>query len=446
MHLEGIEAAYAAGPFIREVALLEQDGGLAALVVPDLEAMRQSGTGALNDLLRVTLATLSMGMPPEERIASYVLTRDALPRTPRGALERHLLPELYARALAGDHPSRPEGPSEDDRALLASPRARKAWNWLLARYPERALTLDTCPQLELGIDSLDWVSLSLEIGEETGIALSEEAIARVITLRDLLREIAPADSTQAKALPRDNFAHPESVLSPERARWLKAPGPALVALGIPLYALNWLLVRTLFRLRIEGADRLPRRGPFVVACNHVSDLDHFIVAAALSWPRMRRTRWGGEITRLFAGPFRRLLCRTAGVVPVDDRAAASTLALACAVLAQGESLVWFPESWRSPDGELQPFLRGIGMLLEHSGAPAVPAYIWGTYEAMPRWRTWPRPKPVGILFGQPLDPSELEGSGRGRDSFARIADGLRNAIAALGETREGAKRPSAPAP
>ena len=56
---------------------------------------------------------------------------------------------------------------------------------------------------------------------------------------------------------------------------------------------------------------------------------------------------------------------------------------------RGHSLVWFPESWRSPDGKLQRFLPGVGHLLEHP-VPVIPAYIEGTFEAMPRDRSWPR--------------------------------------------------------
>ena len=59
------------------------------------------------------------------------------------------------------------------------------------------------------------------------------------------------------------------------------------------------------------------------------------------------------------------------------------------VLQAGNILVWFPEGWRSPDGRLQQFLPGIGQLLLRSGAPAVPAYIGGTFAALPRDQCFP---------------------------------------------------------
>ena len=61
----------------------------------------------------------------------------------------------------------------------------KVWHWLRDRFPTRALTLDASPQLDLDIDSLEWVSLTLEIEERFGVALTGDAVSRILTLRDL---------------------------------------------------------------------------------------------------------------------------------------------------------------------------------------------------------------------------------------------------------------------
>ena len=70
------------------------------------------------------------------------------------------------------------------------------------RFPARALTLETSPQLDLDIDSLEWVALTLEIEERFGVALTGDAVSRILTLRDLLHEIevaAPAEPGAAAA-------------------------------------------------------------------------------------------------------------------------------------------------------------------------------------------------------------------------------------------------------
>jgi long-chain acyl-CoA synthetase len=103
------------------------------------------------------------------------------------------------------------------------------------------------------------------------------------------------------------------------------------------------------------------------------------------------------------------------------------------VLERGEGLVWFPEAWRSPDGELQRFLPGIGRILEDRALPVVPARLFGTFEAMPRTQRWPRLVRLRLRFGEPLLPAELERMGQGPDAASRIADALQHQVAELSD-------------
>ncbi|MDW8444713.1 MAG: lysophospholipid acyltransferase family protein [Acetobacteraceae bacterium] len=139
-------------------------------------------------------------------------------------------------------------------------------------------------------------------------------------------------------------------------------------------------------------------------------------------------RWSGDASRLFRTRAGRFLARAARIFPVEERAPATTLAYAKEALARGECLIWFPESWRSPDGTIQRFLPGIGELVRATGAPVVPARISGTFEAMPRTARWPKPYPVRVVFGAPLSAAELTA---GAADAQTIADRVREAVAAL---------------
>ncbi|MFQ6017207.1 MAG: AMP-binding protein [Kiloniellaceae bacterium] len=430
---EIVEAAYGDSPVIAEFALLNRDGALAGLVVPDVRTLRYSGTGQFGYLLRVTLSRLGRRLPPEARITRYDVVHRALPRTALGGLRRGLLPELRdppGRAAAAP---RLERWPEAERRLLAPPRAKAVWDWLQARYPESALGPDSCLQLALGLDSLDWVGLSLDLERRLGIILSEDSLSRVVTLRDLLREAASA-SRAGEARGAGVYAgFRPAALSPDRTRWLDPPTGAHLVMRFAMYLANRLVCRACFGVAVEGAERLPPRGPLVLAFNHASDLDHFIVGAALDWRRLRRSYWAADDGRLFSGPVRRLFCRVWNAFPVNDRIAGSTVASGCAALSRGAVLCWFPEGWRSPDGDLLPFARGIGAVLKHTGARVVPGYISGSFEAFPRSRRLPRLAPIRVVFGRPLDPAALEAKGAGAEPYARIADALRSEMQALAE-------------
>ena len=410
-----VEAVYAANPYVRELAVLEHKGHLTALVVPDMEALARAGTTNAEQAIRMALAAAAQTLPSYQRLSGYAIVREALPKTRLGKFRRHALPALYEAALKGARPA-PVPSNAADKALLAGARGKAVVAWLQARYPDAAMGPDTALQLDLGIDSLAWVELGMEVERQFGVHLSEAAVARVATLRDLVREVEAAPPVETDGARAD----PEAALAPRAA-------PHRVA-GFLLHLLNWAVFKLLLRLKVEGLDRVPRSGATLIAPNHLSDLDGFLVAAALGYDRMTRTWFGGDALRLFGSPVRRFLARAARIFPIDDRAAGGAIATGRAVLARGQALGWFPEGWRSPDGTVQRFLPGVIEVLRAApDAQVVPARVFGTFEVLPRDRRWPRLKPVRIVFGAPIAAKALLD---GTDA-AGAAERLRAAVDAL---------------
>lgn len=251
----------------------------------------------------------------------------------------------------------------------------------------------------------------MEIGENTGVELDEEAIERMETVRDLLREVAESGETASGVSPVER---PDEVLDDEQKSWLMPLGPAASLAARAMFLLNRTLMRGLLRLRVEGLENPPEKGPFVIAPNHVSYLDSFLVGAALDYRRLRGTYWAGWSGAAFGNPVTRTVSRVAQVVPIDPaRAGYSNLAFGAAVLQREKNLVWFPKGQRSSNGELQKFKRGIGMLLDHYRVPVVPVFIQGTYEAMPPGKATIRPGKVTLVFGEPISADDLERQGEG---------------------------------
>jgi len=422
---DALERIYGTSPYIREIAVLERQGSLVALVVPNLEAARKGPSARIDETIRVTLASESQLLPLYERLAGFALSRDPLPRTRLGKYRRFLLPALYDRALAGEAVPVPRAPDAEDEALLAMPRARRLYDVLLARYPHRPISLDASPQLDLGIDSLEWISLSLAL-EQAGLTLSDRAFADALTIRDLLHaaEIGAPNSDGAVVKEQERLD----------SRWLAPVGYGLTVLGFALYLIDRILMLVLFRLRVEGAENLPAEGPYVLAANHASDLDALAIIAALNYRCARRVYWAGDAIRLFRKRWLDLLWRALHVFPADDRFPGGTLAAGEAVLARGNDLAWFPEGWRTPDGKLQRFHPGIGRILARTGVPAIPIYISGTFAALPRNRRLPKLRPIRVFIGQPLSAGTLPPATPDETDDQRIADQLHQAVAAL-ETR-----------
>ena len=161
------------------------------------------------------------------------------------------------------------------------------------------------------------------------------------------------------------------------------------------------LVLPFFKVEVEGLEHIPLAGPAVIACNHLSFIDSFVLALVLPRPlyflgksdywESGRTRW---------------LVEGAGVVPVyrdgGDRGEA-TLRAGVDLLEQGKMLGIYPEGTRSPDGRLYRGKTGPVRMALEAGATVVPAGIVGSDIAMPQDRKVVRRHPVRLRFGRPVN-------------------------------------------
>ena len=427
---EDVEAAYAKEPAIREIGVLEQGGKLVGLIVPNRVACGDD----VNASVRSAIESASHRLPSYERIFDYAITSDTLPHTRLGKIQRHRLRGRFeaAKSAAGEIASTGAMPLEEmsgeDRALFEEPGAHSVWELLVRRYSNKRLTPDTSLQFDLAVDSLEWLNLTLEIAQASGIDITEEAIVRIDTVRDLLREVLEAGEGGAI----DPLAQPDAILSEQQKRWLRPLGPLMNLTARGIYASGRGLMRLLFRVRVEGVENLPNDKPWALTPNHTSYLDGLVLANALRWPQLRNTYWAGWTGIVSANVFMRFLSRLGRILPVEpSRAARTGLALGAIVLRNGKNLVWFPEGGLSASGELREFKPGIGMLLERFPTVAIPVCIQGTREALPPGRRIPRLCSVRIIIGKPRTADALMREGPGAKPHERIANALRAEVAQL---------------
>jgi 1-acyl-sn-glycerol-3-phosphate acyltransferase len=162
-------------------------------------------------------------------------------------------------------------------------------------------------------------------------------------------------------------------------------------------AILWPLARVFFRLEALGTEHVPASGPALLAPNHKSLYDPFLIG--LTTPRHLYFMAKSE---LFAGRFGPLLSAL-GAFPVRrGMADADALETARVLLEQGHVVALFPEGTRvrEPDVLSSPH-RGAGRLALETGAPIVPCAITGTERL-------PRPSRVQVAFAPPILPSQLE--------------------------------------
>ncbi|TVR83994.1 MAG: hypothetical protein EA405_02705 [Rhodospirillales bacterium] len=436
-----LEEVYQAEPAIGEIAVFGREGRILGVIVPDADAVPAQDGEAAAEAVRRAVEAASRQLPSYKRLADYAITREALPRTRLGKPRRHLIEQRFDEAKRADQTEAEpadRGPmpvhemSAEDRSLLEDPAARATWDWLKERFPDRRLTPDTDLRLDLEVDSMEWLNIGMDLADRTGVELGEEAIARIERVRDLLEEMSRGGSAEAERREvRQILKDPEAALDDAQKHWLTPLSLWERMLSRVLYGLVWAVMRGPFRLQVAGAERLPGQGPMLIAPNHLSYLDPFAVAVALGHRRLETTWWAGWAGIMFTSRLRRLFSRVSHVVPIDrERAVASSLAFGAAVLNRDQTLVWFPEGQRSPDGNLQAFMPGLGVLLDHIDVPVVPVIIRGTYQAWPRARMLPRIRRLSVTVLDPQAPATLVEAGEGRDAGEKIANALHDRMAA----------------
>ncbi|MFY4718700.1 lysophospholipid acyltransferase family protein [Streptomyces sp. LaBMicrA B280] len=202
------------------------------------------------------------------------------------------------------------------------------------------------------------------------------------------------------------------------------------------YVLLGPLLRLVFRPRIEGLDHVPATGPAIIAGNHLSFSDHFLMPAILK----RRITFLAK-AEYFTGPgikgrLTAFFFRSAGQIPVDrsgKEAGQAAIREGLGVLDKGELLGIYPEGTRSHDGRLYKGKVGVAVMALRAGVPVIPCAMIGTFEAQPPGRTLPRVRPVTIRFGKPLDFSRFAGMEQQKAVLRAVTDEIMYAILTLSE-------------
>ena len=147
--------------------------------------------------------------------------------------------------------------------------------------------------------------------------------------------------------------------------------------------LSWVLVRTLYRLRVRGVEAfVPDEGPALLVCNHVSYMDALILSAAIPRP----VRWV-MYHRIFDIPVMRWIFRTARAIPIagareDPALMQRAFDAIDAALADGELVGIFPEGTLTRDGNIAAFKSGAERVLQRRAVPVVPLALRGMWASM----------------------------------------------------------------
>ena len=154
---------------------------------------------------------------------------------------------------------------------------------------------------------------------------------------------------------------------------------------------------------LDGAEHIPATGAFVIAPNHTSYYDHFVVETVLRDLRGTPT-WFLTKKESFVSTLKRVWHEVWYSIPVDrENPGPSTIREVQAVLRGGGALAVYPEGTRGPGGDLLPFHAGAFRFALAGRVPVIPVALVGTDQVLPRGARFPKAGSIRVAIGAPLE-------------------------------------------
>ena len=376
---------------IEECALVGNGDALELLALPNVHTIKARRILNIEEtILDEVIEPYNEHAASYKRILKLALLSEPLPRTRLGKLKRHELSKLLD--------ANARKPRED-----AAPAPNTREYALVHQYLEDTTGQKVQPddhfELDLGVDSLGKVAFVTYLNGTFGTQLSEEALVDYPTARTLAAHLAqlavPGAELQGKSFNWHDILHEQLEVALPRPGWshYHLRGLSRMLLGCCGCKLNG-----------TGQADLPAR-PFILAPNHQSYLDSFIITALLDRETILNT-YSYATAKHINGALSRHFARTHNVIVMDlngdIRHSLQTLA---AALRQGKNVAIFPEGTRSMDGGLSPFKTAFAILAKELNVPIVPVAIQGAYELLPRGQAWPkRGQQVTVKFLPAIQP------------------------------------------
>ena len=354
--------------------------------------LRQSGRAG------EVVARANKSLADYQRMRSWVeWPEDDFPRTNTQKPRRNLIAD-FIRRRDSDLVGQKANETWDGGSSLGELISRVAGRQV------RALSSDASLDSDLGLSSLDRVELMGALEDRYQIDLSEARFTSLRTVGDLERML------RGDAVPPVPYHYPSWALT-RAVRWIRV---------LAQYLLMWPAILILGWPRIIGREHLRGvKGPFLVVCNHLGDVDPGFVLTALPahFRHWLAIATGGEALEALRSPsadrnwFLRIYDRVQWFLGVSllnlfplprEAGFRRSFAYAGEAVDRGYCVLVFPEGRHTTNGKLCPFRSGVGLLAEDLGIPIVPMRIDGLFEYKQAGKKFAPPFKISVRVGAPL--------------------------------------------
>ncbi|MBP5668440.1 MAG: AMP-binding protein [Salinivirgaceae bacterium] len=380
------ESLMATSAPIKEVAVMEHNGMLHALIAPDYARMHELEISDAKGYFKETFfPEFNARMSSYKRIMQFSIIDRELPRTNLGKIQRYKLQE-YVATNAQKRKAAPEPDFDEYKSLKA----------FVEEQTNSKVHASQHIEYDIALDSLGKIGLIEFIRQSYGLDMTEAELVAFSNIGELARHVADH----------------KTKLQVETINWsmiLKEK----IQLTLPKTSITQNLIRNaskilfklIFKFRGEGSEQIPQ-GPCIIAPNHQSFFDGLFVASFIKRSIMRKTYFYVKKKHV-KSRFLQLMARRNNVIVMDlHNDLKESIQKLAEILRLGRNIIIFPEGTRTNDGSIGEFKKTFAILSAELNVPIVPVVINGAYDALPRGKHLPHFfSKVSVKFLQPIYPS-----------------------------------------
>ncbi|MCK4974369.1 MAG: 1-acyl-sn-glycerol-3-phosphate acyltransferase, partial [Sulfurimonas sp.] len=351
-------------PFVKEIEVVMQDDFLFAYIYPDFQELKKANIINIEDEIRwYGVELYNMEVEEAQKVRGYkILTR--------------------ASTKVVDEPN-----DEIYKILKA----------YISTISDSEVSIDSHLELDIGLDSLNYVELFTFIEQSFGVEIDEVIFSKIMVVEELYKYI------------KNNQTHIdlvtvkwEEILDEEIDEKL-VYSPFIMSIYksfmLPIF-------RLYFRLEVIGKENIPSY-PCIIAPSHQSMLDGFLIEATLPYKVLKKSFFLAY-KQVFGRSILEPISKHGQSILIDaNEHLRHTIQYTSLPLKEGNNLVIFPEGARSRDRKLLEFRPFFAMLSKTFNIPVVPVVIDGSFEALETGKLFPRPKKIRVTYLKPINPEGL---------------------------------------
>ena len=377
-------------PFVKEVVITNQNGHPFALIYPNFQTLKSSFIINIESEIRwYGVELYNMEVHESEKIKGYLISKYPLPKTSSGEFDTAAIQEIVSNKDAKNSKDIPNDEPSDN--LYQTIKLQ------LSTLSGETITPESHLELDLGLDSLDYVELFVLIEHSYGVKIDEKIFSSIMTMQELYEYIKK---------------HKEYI-TPTKVEWEdilnEEHDEKLIFSPFIMFTYKTILLpffKLFFKLEVKGLENIPNSS-CIIAPTHQSMLDGFLIEATLPYPILKNTFFLA-FKQVFGTKLLHPIATYGQSILIDANInLKETMQHASLPLKKKKNLVIFPEGARTRDRKLLEFRPFFAMLSKTHNVPIVPIIIDGSFEALPSGKIFPRPRKIKITYLKPIHPGNM---------------------------------------